>query len=477
MGDINNWPLDMHVMNLKDQEGRDNFFSLNRCAEGFSVTGGVGSGKTSGSLQFLALNFLKRDFGGIVLTAKTDEVDNWIEYCTATDRLKDLVIFGEHGTDKLCFDPMMFMAKLPGGKNAQNLSALLISLSKMGGRITGAGDGQSQDPFWDAACRRLIGNAVNLLQLAQIDVSIENIDNIIRAAQPEVDIEVKKFLNVCLSQAFINKSNPSDERIFKNVKNYFQVDFKTIPEKTRGSILEIWRSIADPFLNDLLAEYFMGSISEDVSPDMTFEGKIIVVNFSVKEYFEVGAIAQQVYKIMFQRAVERRKVDDSARPVFQFIDESHYFLTEQDYLFLTTARSKKCISVYATQQISNYYASLPGTKVKDKVNAFLGSLITKIIHSTTDYVSNDLYAKLIGKSYQRLQDFNASTNKPEQFWRYAYDVEPTEFGKLKTGTEDNGFKVEGMVVSRGKWANGRSFMTLQFDQHSAKKMIIALEKK
>ena len=41
------------------------------------ITGGIGSGKSSGSGRMLALSYLKNGFGGVVLTGKIDEVNFW----------------------------------------------------------------------------------------------------------------------------------------------------------------------------------------------------------------------------------------------------------------------------------------------------------------------------------------------------------------------------------------------------------------
>ena len=65
---------------------------------GVQIFGGIGSGKSSGSGKTLALSYLKNGFGGIVLTGKVDETEAWLEYAKQTDRLTDIIVFGEHNS-------------------------------------------------------------------------------------------------------------------------------------------------------------------------------------------------------------------------------------------------------------------------------------------------------------------------------------------------------------------------------------------
>jgi hypothetical protein len=55
----------------------ENYWSLNDAFQGVQILGGTGSGKSSGSGQALARAFLEANLGGLVLTAKTDEVFAW----------------------------------------------------------------------------------------------------------------------------------------------------------------------------------------------------------------------------------------------------------------------------------------------------------------------------------------------------------------------------------------------------------------
>jgi hypothetical protein len=57
---------------------------------------------------------------------------------------------------------------------------------------------------------------------------------------------------------------------------------------------------------------------------MTHYGATIVLALSLKEFGEAGLLGQQIMKLCFQQAVERRKT--AGNPVFPFADEGHLFV-------------------------------------------------------------------------------------------------------------------------------------------------------
>lgn len=86
---------DMALLKVSADDGKslpENYWSLNDAFQGVQVFGGTGSGKSSGSGQALARAFLDANLGGLILTAKTDEVFAWQKYAEAAGRLEDLII-------------------------------------------------------------------------------------------------------------------------------------------------------------------------------------------------------------------------------------------------------------------------------------------------------------------------------------------------------------------------------------------------
>src|SRR5438067_12539 len=65
-------------------------WTLRDALEGLLILGGIGSGKTNGSGRAIRQAMLGRGFGGLVLTAKPNEVDTWLDDCEACGRGDDV---------------------------------------------------------------------------------------------------------------------------------------------------------------------------------------------------------------------------------------------------------------------------------------------------------------------------------------------------------------------------------------------------
>jgi len=481
------YPNDMKVVKFEtetddpDDHAIDDSFDLDICTKSHLILGTTGSGKSSGSAAYLALSYLEADFGGIVLTAKTEEADYWEYLCKAGGK-KPEQIKRFSAESPYQFDPMLYQSRVEGSDDTMVLVALLMSLSKIADRVNGL-TGSGKDPFWENAARRLLSNVIELLQMSDNDVSFTNIDKLIRSSIAYAALKQKmgdnliiedhspaKFLTGAIKIMASKSTLPKSMRKAEKVMNYFQDDFTRIPENTRNSILETIYTIINPFLGGFLAEKFTGGLSPEILPETTYEdGNVIILDFSIKDKYEAGAMAQGIFKKMMQRTIERRTmVDDNDRPVFIFCDEAQFFLDKSDYLFLTTARSKRCCSVYITQSISNFLAVMPESNNQNIVDSLISNLVTKIIHAGTDTYTNNLIAEMIGKHYARITDIDFGEAEKDdgvsKIWDYRYHVEPNDFLDLKTGRKENDYKVEAYILSLGKWSNGKHYQKFTFDQ-------------
>ena len=148
-----------------------------------------------------------------------------------------------------------------------------------------------------------------------------------------------------------------------------------------------------------------------------------------------------------------------------WVDEAQYFLSEDDMMFQTTARSSRACTVMLTQNISNYYAVMGGSSSKARVDSLLGNLVTKIFHANNDAITNEWAARLIGKR----RDKAASTGQEKggrDINTYDEQVTPEQFTRLKTGGElKNKSIVEGYITSVEPFiSNGKNYKLEQFKQ-------------
>ena len=237
------------------------------------------------------------------------------------------------------------------------------------------------------------------------------------------------------------------------------------------SIAESFLGIAEPFTNGMLKKYFAGELN--LYPEETHEGKIIILNFAVKEYLDSGVYAQGIYKLLWQQATERRDIKKHPTPVFLWVDEAQLFLSDYDQIFQTTARSSRACTVFISQNISNYYVAIGGSNPQPKADSLLGNLGTIIFHSNNDSVTNEWASKLIGNDFMKMEsegktisytNLNISTNKGSSA-QLIPQVIPKVFTQLRSGGKSNELVVDGVVTITGHtWSDGRNFRIAGFRQ-------------
>jgi len=451
--------------------------------EGTQIFGATGSGKTSGSGQAIAKAFLRSGFGGLVLTAKPDERALWEKYCKETGREDSLIVFSP--SEKWRFNFLNYEFKRPGvgAGFTENLVSLFCSVMEIGERKQGSSGNQD---YWKHTLKQLLRNAIDLVSVAKGQVSLPDIYDIILSAPQNIEAthsetwQNKSFCFACIAEGDAkvrsNSSHPKAQD-FKLTAKYWLSEFPTLAEKTRSIIVSTFTSMADCFLRGTLRELFC--TTTNVVPEVTHDGAIILLDLPVKEYNEMGQFAQVLFKYIWQRATERRNIEKHPSPVFLWADESQNFVTSSDMQFQATARSSRACTVYLSQNLPNYYASLGGgDKAKHEVDSLMGNLQTKIFHANGDSVTNTWAAETIGKGLQFLSNYSSSsvdsgimgvgeTNSTAGGSQSRdYLIQPAEFTTLLKGGFENNLCVEGIVFQGGKvWnATGKNHIKATFNQ-------------
>ncbi|MBL7815681.1 MAG: type IV secretion system DNA-binding domain-containing protein [Saprospiraceae bacterium] len=484
---------------IKFSDNQKDWWTLRDAVRGVHIFGGIGAGKTSSSGKKIAKEFLKLGMGGIVCCAKSEEREefqNLVQHLYTTegiDRRADLIIFSEDSS--YSFNPLKY-EKMRSGKGAGesfNLVNLLMNIYQMGKNLSGDSGSHSGDRFWDNALKRLIRRMIDLLKLSEEDVSIQNMHALVVTLLSKDEAEklksilanhdtskqhlkswgeqnyyIKCFLKATLntSKAVEKDENTTLLREYFIVKNYFNREIITLAERTRTIITESFLGIVEPFLTGLLYKHFVQDTT--ILPEWTHEGKIIILDFSVKEYLELGIYAQGIFKLMWQQATERRSFKAGRDlPIFCWCDEAQFFLSDYDSVFQTTARSSGACTVLLSQNISNYLVTLGGN-AQAKVDSLLGNLCTKIYHANNDAVTNEWAARTIGKDVRQLMSFNVSNNANTSSGisqQLHYQVEPREFTTLRSGGNENNFIVDTIITVAGKeWSDGKNFTRKSFKQ-------------
>jgi type IV secretory pathway TraG/TraD family ATPase VirD4 len=472
--------LDKPLIKLSGGNFDANYWTIRNAVEGVQIFGGIGSGKTTGSGKMIAEKYLEAGFGGLVLTVKPDEKELWESYCQKTGRSHDLVIV-EPGSGKY-FNFLQYESK--GEGMTENVVQVLKTVIRASEEKS---SGKADDPFWESALDMLLFHVIDLCKLAYGRVSVEKMFNIVQhlpkpgtkyeevpqqdgfydafvAAKENVKKQTDAWeegLTTDQMQEIIINNNLdevmcaaiADASLLNYLDQFFLDTYRNLSEKTR-SIIDFSFS---GFLFRLLREPVYSLFCKNAStftPEDCYRGKIILLNLPVKTYHKVGRDIQILFKYIWQRAMEKRKITADSPPVFLWADEAQNFLHEYDADYQATARSSQIATVYISQNLPNYHASMGGAKSEFKVKSFLGTLATKIFHANADFETNKYASDLIGdagfEDPSRSSTVSGKFSSTQTFsLRIDRAVRPEAFVQLKTGGPLNSGKVEAYLHMQG----------------------------
>jgi hypothetical protein len=490
------WDLDEPLLRF----GEGDIWTIRDACEGTQIFGATGSGKTSGSGRALAEAFLRAGFGGLVLTVKPDEADLWIEYAKRTGRETSLLVFSPSERHKRYWHPrtgemlrynfLEHETRRPGEGAGLTENIVLMFSTVLELTERGQGNGRTDEIYWRRAIRQLLRNAIDCLLLAQRRLTLPDLCAVIRSA-PQSAQQVRdtdwqgqshcyRVLQEIAARERAGRLTESQRHAYELTGQFFLGEFATLAEKTRSIVVNTFTGMVDGLLRGPLRELFCSELT--VGPEATHRGAVLIVDLPVKEYGEVGQIAQALWKYQWQKATERRAVEGNAtRPVFLWVDEAQHFVTTNDMLFQTTARGVRACTVYLTQNYANYQAVLGSGEGRAVTDSLLGNLSTKLWHANGDGTTNQHAAETIGMKWDVVASFSrgpSGNGSPELLFRgreqattaggsmqRVFRVDPVEFTRLKTGGPGNGHVVEGIVFKHGRvWKSGASHLRVEFTQ-------------
>ncbi|MBT1689876.1 type IV secretory system conjugative DNA transfer family protein [Dawidia soli] len=493
---IHPFSLEQPLLGFQSEPGETEYWTIANAVENVLILGATGSGKSSGSFETLVCKYLSAGFGGLILSAKSER-KMWERYCSLTGRSHHLVViepFGDHAFDFINYESLHKPAGLSITDNILHVIRTVINASNE------KDAGSSRDPFWDDARDTLIGNLLQLCQIAYGSITIQHLYDIVQSIPKDIgsrDEESPFSKALSIAKNKINQQideweeriGPSvvqeyidgnrfeveaekairDMRPLKMVDEFFTRQFIPLADKTRSTVEFTCITFLGRLMQEPIYSLFCGG-RITVTPEDCTKGKILLVDLPIKTFDKAGRDAQTLVKFCFQRAFERRPVYNDTPPLFIFADESHNFITEYDPLFLSTSRSAKISSVYVTQNLASYYANMGGIKATAKVNSFLSNFNTKFFHANSDAETNRYASELIGEAYDEKPTHSFSVGRDSSQSRSTTPelkrvFRPEGFMRLMNGGADNNFVIEAILHRLGKpFTSGRNAIKVLFRQ-------------
>ena len=460
------------------------------------ITGGVGSGKTSGSGRYVRRALLNNGAGMLMLTFKSEEVKALKQDAIDMGREDDLVIFGQDSGYN--FNPLLYALNAENG-STDEVTELILHLSKQLERSSNHAKGEE---FWEMGKRKLILNTLDLLDLANQPISFANINKILSTELSEkkasellelfhaafhgheiftpdqvnnklaVLAHDNYLIDCLLKMKFIGELDNWQIERADQIFSFFTNELQGIGDRVKSIFVESVKGITSIFTdNRIVSETFTQGLSSEVIPEKTFEeGKIICLDFSIANFGKrTGTAIQSAYTHLWMKSVLRRKVSEETIPrgCYLFCDEAQWFVNSDFHFTATVSRSYKMGLILITQNLSNAYSVLP----KENCDALLGVIGTHIIHTQSDQRTCQYYESKMGevevdKMSYSYSDRNHSANfSVNKVWEPA--LRKVDFSKLQMGGErKTRFTTEAIIWMNGKvFKNGKNYLRVKFKQH------------
>ncbi|MEM9297172.1 MAG: TraM recognition domain-containing protein [Bacteroidota bacterium] len=492
--------------------GTDQSITWADAVEGTLILGATGSGKTSGPGKHAALAMMNAGWGFCVLCAKTDERKRWERYAESIGRSDDVIILSKSSGKQFNFLKYEMTRQGAGAGDYLNAINTMMNMNAIGKNYqANSGSQTNSEPFWDNSLRRIISRTIALLEITGEDLSMDNMRKVVSYSLKEGEPRLYKELKVKSSNLegddklrdqakadlqawvqdnyFLQLIERLDREIFdteeknveaKFIRQYWLEELPNTGDRVHGIVIESFLGILEGFVTKgTLRDQFSAGLDEDLLPEKVIaEKKIVIVDFSTKEFGVAGIIASIIYKCTFMAAMERREIDkeENPTPCCLWIDEyQNYCSPTTDSLFQTTARSSWVATVYITQSLNNLYFVMGSNNPEARTKSLLGNLNLKYFCSNADWDTNYWASQMIGehltetKSINSQEDRNTgqivvSTSKSQQLRNR---VTPDHYTTLKTGRQANNFVVEAIVFKAGKvWGQDkRNFAEVEFRQN------------
>jgi hypothetical protein len=382
-------------------------------ANGTHIWGLPGAGKTS-LAQWIAGAYLRAGCGGYVTAAKPDVIAQWQAYARKHGRSSSLIVMDENEGCNIA-DYLMARHGLDGIGSFVECLMRVVDASR---RASGTASQRGGEVFWEDTARNTLRYGVPPVYSAKGALTIPDILRFITTAPTSFEQAANRewqqnsFMFRMLKLAAEQPRVRLGEAALQNIVNFWREQWPAIPDKTRGNIVITLTAALDRFNHGRLNRFFCGKTT--VVPEMSFHGAVLVDAKPTLTWNEDGAIAQQLFKFLWQRAVLTRnslEPQHQERILFQWNDEAQETVAPYDGEFLGLARDSKCCVTNITQTLPTYYAKIGGDNPRDAAQALAFKFGTHIFCTNSCPETNEMASRMCGKVLTRHGNFSEGSSQ------------------------------------------------------------------
>jgi len=455
---------------------------------GTQILGATGSGKTSGSMAAICRALMSSGAGGLFLCAKREDSATYQRYARECGRSHDVLIFGSEDSPlRYNFIQSELSRAGCGPGLVANLTALLSTVTEVLGRGSGR-SGREGDAYFRSASEQACRNALEIQVASHDQVTIPDLLRLLTAAPTSIEQIASEswvrnsFFCLCVRTAERRELPRSQRADFEQAVGYFMAEWAPMSGRTRSGVLSTLTSALD-LLSRGIARDLLSSPASNLSPEMCWDGAIVIVDIPALVYQDVARLIGVIMKYCWQRAAMRRDVTANARPACIVADESHLFAATPDWEFQAVARGLCVATVFATQSISNYLEAF-GPNSEARVHSLLGNLQNQFFHQQTDTKTIAYAQELIGRRRTMMMGGSSSQSgdmldRMMGSWGgggesavsgsfsevYEHELQARDFHTLAKGGPASKWIVEAICYQGGKlFQSGRTWSRVGFRQ-------------
>jgi hypothetical protein len=426
---------------------------------------------------------LKAGYGGVLFCVKPEDCAMYTQWIEKAGRRDDLLMFSPSAGLRYNFMAAELEQTPDVAAAAENLTELVMTAAEVRDRSRGsAGGGGENATYFIQNSNKYCRNALFVLRLSGSPVAPQNLLRIVMSAPRSVDElnspswQASSFCFECLRRAESASMRESERADLGIAVDFFCQELPNLNTRTRSSIESTLTAAIDALSRGLVRD-MLSSPNSNFSASMLHAGGIVIMDFPVLVYREVGQLIQVIVKASLQRAHSRRNILKNPRPTFMVSDEYHHLAVDADQVFQSTARSTHTAVLNATQSITTMMDAF-GPQSEVKVHSLLGNSQTQIFHQQTDTRTISYIQELIGRSRQLMVNGNSarggdwlaplfgnnsggSTGFSEA---YEFELQARDLNGLAKGGPPH-WTAEGIVYQGGRrFPNGRTWMPVTFKQ-------------